>query len=49
MARYLVSALAAVLTLFAVLYGLMVAVGPGSPGEQAIVGQLELLVPGEAP
>ena len=47
MLRYLVSALVAAVTLFAVLYGMSKAVGPGSPGDRAIVGQLELLVPGE--
>lgn len=41
--RYLVSAFAAVLTLFAILYGISKAVGPGSPAEVLIVGQLELI------
>lgn len=43
MIRYLVSALIAALTLFATLLGLSKAIGPGSPGELLIVGQLELL------
>ena len=43
------SAVLAVATLCAVLYLMALAVGPGSPGERLIVGELELLRPGEEP
>jgi hypothetical protein len=41
--RYLVSALVAVLTLFVTFFALTKAIGPGSPAEVLIVGELELI------
>jgi len=45
--RFLVSGLVAAVALFATLYAMSRAIDPGSPGDVLIVGQLELLVPGE--
>ena len=43
MIRYFVSAIIAALALFSMLFGLSKAIGPGSPGELLIIGQLDLL------
>ena len=47
--RFLGSAVVALLTLAAILYGMAKAVGPGSPGSLYIIGKLELMMTPSAP